>query len=123
MSLLIENSINISYQLSDSAILEVLGTFIRETRLRQNKTQEDVAIAAGIQRMTLVRIEKGSGGTMATLIRLLRCLEQFHVLNQFLLPAQISPMKLAKLEQRKRHRARPKKRSGKDKRNDKQSDW
>ncbi|MFN8888521.1 MAG: helix-turn-helix domain-containing protein, partial [Cyclobacteriaceae bacterium] len=89
MPLLIENSINISYQLSDSAILEVLGTFIRETRLRQNKTQEDVAIAAGIQRMTLVRIEKGSGGTMATLIRLLRCLEQFHVLNQFLLPAQI----------------------------------
>jgi hypothetical protein len=73
--------------------------------------------------MTLVRIEKGSGGTMATLIRLLRCLEQFHVLNQFLLPAQISPMTLAKSEQRKRHRARPKKRSGKDKRNDKQSDW
>jgi transcriptional regulator with XRE-family HTH domain len=123
MSLLIENSSNISYQMSDSAVLEVLGAFIRETRLRQNKTQEDVAIAAGIQRMTLVRIEKGSGGTIATLIRLLRSLEQFHVLNQFLLPAQISPMKLAKLEQSKRHRARPKKRSGKDKRNDKQSDW
>jgi transcriptional regulator with XRE-family HTH domain len=70
MPLLIENSSNISYQMSDSAVLEVLGAFIRETRLSQNKTQEDVAIAAGIQRMTLVRIEKGSGGTMATLIRL-----------------------------------------------------
>ena len=120
---MIEKSNNISYQMSDSAILEVLGAFIRETRLRQNKTQEDVAIAAGVKRMTLVRIEKGGGGTMATFIRLLRSLEQFHVLNQFVLPAQISPLKLAKLEQDKRLRARPKKRAQKDNRNDKQSDW
>lgn len=116
---MIEKSNNISYPMSDSAILEVLGAFIRETRLRQNKTQEDVAIAAGIKRMTVVRIEKGGGGTMATFIRLLRSLEQFHVLNQFLIPSQISPLKLAKLEQDKRQRARPKKRSPK---NNKQSD-
>lgn len=120
---MIEKSNNISYQMSDSAILKVLGTFIREIRLRQNKTQEEVAIAAGVKRMTLVRIEKGGGGTMATFIRLLRSLEQFHVLNQFLVPSQISPLQLAKLEQDKRHRARPKKRSGRDRRNDKQSDW
>jgi transcriptional regulator with XRE-family HTH domain len=120
---MIGKSNSISYQMSDSAILEVLGAFIRETRLRQNKTQEDVAIAAGVKRMTLVRIEKGGGGTMATFIRLLRSLEQFHVLNQFVLPAQISPLKLAKLEQDKRLRARPKKRSRNDNRNDKQSDW
>ena len=120
---MIQKSNNLSYEMSDSAILEVLGAFIRETRLRQNKTQEDVAIVAGIKRMTLVRIEKGSGGTMATFIRLLRSLQQFHVLNQFLIPTQISPLKLAKLEQDKRQRARPKKRSRKDNRNDKPSDW
>src|SRR5690554_6375278 len=119
---MIEKSNNISYILSDAAILAVLGAFIRETRQRQIKTQEDVAIAAGVKRMTLVRIEKGRGGTMATFIRLLRTLEQFHILNQFVLPAQISPLKLAKLEQVKRLRARPKKRSRNDK-NDKQSDW
>jgi transcriptional regulator with XRE-family HTH domain len=113
----------ISYEMSDSAILKVLGAFIRETRLRQNKTQEDVAMAAGIKRMTLVRFEKDGGGTMATFIRLLRSLQQFHVLTQFMLPAQISPLKLAKLEQDKRQRARPKKRSRKDNRNDKQSEW
>lgn len=119
-----KKSDNISYEMSDSSILEVLGAFIRETRLRQNKTQEDVAIAAGIKRMTLVRIEKGSGGTMSTFIRLLRSLQQFHVLNQFLIPAQISPLTLAKLEQNKRQRARPKKRSRKsNKGNDKQLDW
>jgi transcriptional regulator with XRE-family HTH domain len=120
---MIEKSINFSYQMNDSAILEILGSFIRETRLRQNKTQEDVATAAGVKRMTLVRIEKGGGGTMSTFIRLLRSLEQLHVLNQFVLPAQISPLKLAKLEQEKRLRARPKKRSPNNNRNDTQSDW
>lgn len=120
---MIEKSDNISYEMSDSAILEVLGAFIRETRLRQNKTQEDVAIAAGVKRMTLVRIEKGGGGTMATFIRLLRSLEQFHVLNQFLVPVQISPLKLAKLEQTRRLRARPKKYSRKTDKKNKQSDW
>jgi transcriptional regulator with XRE-family HTH domain len=123
MPLMIEKSDIIPYEMSDSAILEVLGTFIRETRLRQNKTQEDVAAAAGIKRMTLVRIEKGAGGTMATFIRLLRSLQQFHTLNRFLIPTQISPIKLAKLEQNKRQRARSKKRSRKDNRKDKRSDW
>ncbi len=120
---MIAKSDNISYEMSDSAILQVLGAFAREIRLRQNKTQEDVANAAGIKRMTLVRFEKGGGGTMATFIRVLRSLQQFHVLNQFLIPDQISPLKLAKFNQNRRQRARPKKRSQKDNRNDKQSDW
>jgi transcriptional regulator with XRE-family HTH domain len=112
------------YEMGDSAILQHFGTFIRETRLSQNKTQEDVATAAGIKRMTLVRIEKGSGGTMGTFIRVLRSLQQFHVLNQFLIPSRISPLKLAKLEHNKRLRARPTKGSGRnDKKTDKPSDW
>lgn len=108
---MIQKSNIISYELSDSAILEILGAFVRETRLKQNKTQEEVATAAGIKRMTLVRIEKGGGGTMATFVRLLRSLQQLHTLDQFLIPTQISPLKLARLEQQKRRRARPTKQS------------
>lgn len=48
---MIQNRNNISYEMSDTAIIRVLGTFIRETRLRKNKTQEEVATAAGIKRM------------------------------------------------------------------------
>jgi len=119
-----EKSDNISYEMSDLAVLAVLGNFIRQTRLTQNKTQEELAAAAGIKRMTLVRIEKEGGGTMATFIRVLRSLQQFHVLNQFQVPTQLSPLKLAKLEQHARRRARPKKQPSKRiKGNDKQSDW
>lgn len=111
---------NIMNEMSDMTILQVLGLFIREIRLQQNKTQEGVAVAAGIKRMTLVRIEKGKGGTMATFVRVLRSLDQLHVFNQFEVSTQISPLKLAKLEQGKRLRARPKKQA---KKNNKQSDW
>lgn len=118
---MIQQSIKISYEMSDSAVLGALGNFVRETRLRQNKTQEDVASAAGIERMTLVRFEKGEGGTLATFIRLLRSLQQFHVLSQFIIPSQISPLQLAKLEQEKRKRARGKKPG--NNMIDKQSNW
>jgi transcriptional regulator with XRE-family HTH domain len=121
---MIEKSINISYEMSDSAILEVIGAFIREIRLRQNKTQEEVAAAAGIERMTMVRIEKEGSGTLATFVRILRSLQQFHVLNQFQVATQISPLKLAELERDKRQRARSETEKPKsNKRNTKQSDW
>lgn len=116
---MIEDKNHIQYQMSDSAILATLGEFIRQIRLAQNKTQLDVATAAGIKRMTLVRIEQGRGGTMGTFIRLLRSLQQFHALKSFQPASQISPLSLAKLERKKRQRARPKKVLDKKK----QSDW
>lgn len=118
---MIEKSNIISYEMSDRAILEVLGRFVKETRLRQNKTQEDLAASAGIQRMTLIRVEKGEGGSMATFVRLLRSLEQFHVFHQFVVLNQVSPLQLAKQEQTRRQRARSK--ASRRTSNDKQSDW
>jgi len=120
---MIKKKINSFYEMSDSAILAQFGVFIRETRLRQNKTQEEVAAAAGIKRMTLVRIEKEGRGTLATFVRLLRSLEQFHVLDQFQVPAQLSPLQLAKLERHKRLRARPTKHGRNTGDSKKPSDW
>jgi transcriptional regulator with XRE-family HTH domain len=117
---MIEKSNIYWYEMSDSAILETLGLYIKETRLKLNKTQEEIAQSSGIERMTLARIEKGSGGTMATFIRLLRSLEQLQVLKTFEIPTQISPIQLAKLEQQKRTRAFHK-RSPDNKKT--QSDW
>ncbi|MBS1545515.1 MAG: helix-turn-helix transcriptional regulator [Bacteroidetes bacterium] len=115
----------ITYEMSDAAVLQSLGTFIRETRLRQNKTQDEVATASGIKRMTLVRIEKGGGGTMSTFVRILRSLQLFHLLSPFAAHArQISPLELARLEKSRRQRARPPKRPGqRDSKKDKSSDW
>lgn len=99
------------YAMSDPAILEFLGYAIQQTRLQQNKTQQQVAVAAGINRSTLVQIEKGSGGTLLSFIQILRALEQLQLFQVFEVRQQLSPLLLAKIDQKKRQRASSKKNS------------
>jgi len=96
------------YEMSDKALIGLIGTFIQETRLSQNKTQQQTADAAGIDRTTLVQIENGRGGTLISLIPVLRVLQQLHIFKTFEIQHQVSPLILAKLEQDKRKRARNK---------------
>jgi transcriptional regulator with XRE-family HTH domain len=93
------------HSMSDPAILQELGTFIRHNRLQQNKTQQEVAESAGVNRSTLVQIEKGKGGTLLSLIQLLRALKLLDHLYPFKVVNQLSPLQLAKLEHTKRLRA------------------
>jgi transcriptional regulator with XRE-family HTH domain len=99
---------NTWYAMSDPAILEKIGDFIQQTRLQQNKTQQELASAARINRSTLVQFEKGSGGKLLSLIQILRVLQQLELFQNFEIRKQISPLQLAKLEQKKRQRARSK---------------
>ena len=94
--------------MSDSALIEIIGSFIKDCRLQQKKTQQQVAHAAGVSRSTLVQLENGSGGNLSSLIQVLRVLEQLHLLQNFEVRDKISPLLLAKEEQRKRKRARNK---------------
>lgn len=94
------------YSMSDKGVLNLLGQFIQETRLQQNKTQQQVAESAGINRSTVSQIEKGNGGTLLSFLQILRVLEQLPVLQSFETEQKISPLQIAKLEQQKRQRAR-----------------
>ena len=116
-----EKGIKYCHAMSDPALLELLGKFIQQTRLQQNKTQQHVATAAGINRSTMVQIENGGGGTMLSFLQILRALEQLELLQHFeIKQLQISPLQLAKLEHNKRKRASTKK----DTQNKKpKSDW
>ena len=107
------------YAMSDGALMRMIGGFIKQNRLNQNKTQQEVAEAAGINRATLSQIENGSSGTMVSLIQILRVLNQLHLLQQFQATPLISPLELARLEQMKRQRSRSKNK-GTDQ---KESDW
>jgi transcriptional regulator with XRE-family HTH domain len=94
------------YEMTDKALLAYIGLFIHETRIQQNKTQQQTADAAGINRSTLVQIENGRGGAMLSLIQVLRVLQQLHIFHSFAAQQQVSPLLLAKQEQQKRKRAR-----------------
>lgn len=91
--------------MSDDAIVETISAFIKHYRLEQNKTQSQLAAEAGINRSTLVEFEKGQRANMITFIQLLRALNLLHVVKQFEIQQQLSPIQLAELEQSKRKRA------------------
>lgn len=92
--------------MSNNAILEIMGSFIRHHRLNQNKTQSQLANDAGINRSTLFEFEQGRGGNLISLIQLLRALNQLHALDQFEVQQnELSPIQLAELAQAKRKRA------------------
>ncbi|MEI8073853.1 MAG: helix-turn-helix transcriptional regulator [Bacteroidota bacterium] len=91
--------------ISDKALLELIGVYLKETRLRQNKTQQELAEAAGINRSTLVQIESGGGGGLLTFVQIMRALDQLSVFKNFEVSEQISPLLLAKMQRNKRQRA------------------
>ena len=93
-------------ELSDMALQAMIGQFIQQSRIRQNKSQQLVADAAGINRSTLSQIENGRGGTLLSLIQILRVLDQISFLKVFQVEEKESPLYLAKMEMKKRKRSR-----------------
>jgi transcriptional regulator with XRE-family HTH domain len=103
---------------SDSFRLQQIGEFIKAIRLEQNKTQQEVADAAGLHRTTVSQMENGTGGTLQSLLQILRVLRALYVLDQMKVIEKISPLRIAELEQKQRKRARHSVRE-----NRKQADW
>ena len=92
--------------LSDKALMETIGNFIRHHRLQQNKTQDKLAKEAGIVRSTLSLFEKGENTSMVVFIQLLRSLNLLYMLKAFQVSQQISPLQLVKLSKSERKRAK-----------------
>ncbi|MCH2450471.1 MAG: helix-turn-helix domain-containing protein [Gracilimonas sp.] len=108
------------HAMSDQAVIEQLGEFVKHHRLQQNKTQQQLAKEAGISRSTLSLLERGETVTLNTFIQVLRVLGLLEHLNAFRVEEIISPIELAKKEQQKRKRASGSKNKISDNR---ESDW
>jgi len=92
-------------RMSDSAIIKTIGDFVRHHRLEQNITQKNLADKAGINRTTLSDLELGRKCQLVTLIQVLRILNKLYVFESFEVKQQISPIKLAEMEMKKRQKA------------------
>ena len=106
------------YAMSDNTLVEQIGTFVKHHRQEQNKTQDMLSHQAGISRSTLSLLERGKTVTLATLIQVLRVLDQLHIMNAFVVQEHISPLALARVEQKKRKRIR-----NTDTKDPEKSDW
>ena len=95
---------DISYKnwvaMSDKALAEHIGDFVKHHRIEQNKTQESIAEAAGISRSTLSLLERGESVTVPTLIQVLRVLDQLQVMDAFHIERQSALLCLLKWNKR-----------------------
>ena len=56
------------YGMSDKAILREIGRRVKQRRLTKNLTQESLAKMAGLNRMTIVKLEQGKPSTLLTFV-------------------------------------------------------
>lgn len=92
--------------LSDKVIVNRICSQLRQLRLDQNITQEQLAERAGLGRATISRIEKGQSVSLLTLIQLLRALNRLDLLDAFQsVTPEISPLQMLKEQEPPRYRA------------------
>ena len=58
-----------------STVTKRVGTRIADLRRKHNRTQEDIAAGAAINRVTLARIETGANVSLELLARIARALD------------------------------------------------
>jgi len=91
---------------TDPAVLEELGSRLRNARLRRNKSQADLAAEAGVGRVTVQRIEDGNSASLTNLIRVLRALDLLEGLQGLVPEASESPVDELQRRNQPRRRAR-----------------
>lgn len=90
---------------SDVAWQRDLGARLQAHRLNQNLSQAELAAATGLARKTITNLETGHGGTLLTLIAVLRGLGLLGQLAAFVPAPGPSPIQLVKLAGKQRRRA------------------
>ena len=95
----------IANDMSDTAVLEVLGQRIARYRLNRNMTQGALASEAGVSLPTVQRLEGGHSTQATNLIRILRALQLLDNLDSLVPEPAISPLQQARMQGKTRQRA------------------
>ena len=90
---------------TDAAILADLGERLAQARLARNLKQEDLALASGVSKHTVERLESGRSVQLSNFIRVLRGLKLAQNLDPLIPDSGPSPLAQLKLRKRQRRRA------------------
>lgn len=96
-------------ELSDSIILQRLGSRIRDYRMRMEMTQSELAERSGVSMGTVVRLERGNTVSVLLLISILRTLGVLENLENLLPELSLSPRQMRKMQGKQIQRVRHKK--------------
>lgn len=96
----------INKNLSDAALVKLIGQRLTQLRLAQNLTQQQLAEQAGLGLRTVQRLEQGAAATqLSGFVRVCRVLGLVEHFDLLVPEAAPSPMAQLKLQGRKRQRA------------------
>lgn len=93
-------------EMSDPAILELIGKRIKDIRLKRNMQQEELASFSGVGLSSIANIEKGKAVSLGIFLKVLRGLDMLENLEQLVPIPPISPKLIKKLKGKVRLRAR-----------------
>jgi putative transcriptional regulator len=102
------------YILTDGRIVEEIGQNIKTLRLEANYSQQELADRAGLDRVTISKLENGRPATMLTIVQVLRAMQRLDILSHFFVEPQISPLMLAEAQEKIRYRASAKNKTPKN---------
>lgn len=96
------------YMLSDAEITNKISAKIKELRLKQNISRQDMAISSGVSVSSIARMEDGEIKSFESFLRIIRSLGRMEIFMPMLQEEEISPneyykmVQSAKAKQRKR---------------------
>lgn len=90
--------------MTDQAVAAELGRRMEQLRLEQNLTQQEVADAVGLSRVSYRKLAAGEG-KFVNVIAVLRVLGQLALVEQFIPETTFSPMEQLKMRGKTRQRA------------------
>lgn len=79
------------YMLSDAEIINRISAKLKELRLKQNISRQDLAVSSGVSMSSIVRMEDGEIKSFEPLIRILRTLGKIDVFLPLVEEEEISP--------------------------------
>jgi transcriptional regulator with XRE-family HTH domain len=91
--------------LTDEAVLTELGRRLSQARIAGRLTQADLAVAAGVSKRTVERMEDGVPVQLDSLIRALRALDMLDGLDRLLPETPANPIDLLKRRRPQRVRS------------------
>lgn len=111
------------YMLSDVEITKRISARLKELRLKQNISRQDLAVSSGVSVSSIARMEDGEIKSFNSLLRLLRTLGKIEVFLPLVEEEEISPNEYFKLVQSAKQNLR--KRASKSNNNNVQeeSEW
>ena len=108
--------------MTDLAIAEELGGRIDQIRLEQNLTQQQLADAVGLSRVSYAKLVAGHG-KFINVIAVLRALDHLELLEQFIPETTFSPMEQLKMKGKQRQRATGSRAQTNTAQNEQELDW